>query len=448
MIDSFGRPGAAEHGGQDLSRQLERDFDRRALFPRLIVLAVLLVGALLDRDPAHAASHWTVLAAYGGTTFAIAAAARLPRAHLWLPWVGTVMDAAVAVYAFAAHLPRSADEAHRASDALSLFPALLFLLQTGLRLRPILVLVFAGVVIGGSLVSVAALLGAPSTLFATNHGAATATGLVQGLAAFLAATLFTLSAVSWMRRATEAAWREREDRILVSRFLPEGIAGRVVRGGEAAERHACLLSVDIRGSSSIGRDYAAAQTVAWLLTFRRIVHEAVSWRRGMVDKYIGDGVLALFLAGTPGAQAEDALAAARAVAVHLDAWNIERHRTGDPPLRTIMSLHGGTVLAGVFDDGHRAEFTVLGAPMNALSRIERRAKDAGVDVVASLSFIELLGPALRTELRVRPLAAGGEADLPDLGVLSFVRADQNRLDAPASDSDFGSGAARVQEVRS
>ncbi len=47
----------------------------------------------------------------------------------------------------------------------------------------------------------------------------------------------------------------------------------------------------------------------------------------------------------------------------------------------------GFVLAGVFDDGWRAELTVLGTPMNELSRIERRAKDRDIDTIASIAFI-------------------------------------------------------------
>lgn len=421
-------------GGQrDLLWQLDLNFDRRALLPRLMVLGVLLVGALLDDDPIHGASHWTVLGAYSTTTLALAALTRLPGARRWLPWVGTVLDALVAVYAIAAHLPRSIHDAHRATDALSLLPALLFLLQSGLRLRPSLVVLFAGIVVAGWAASVALMLGASTKLLAMNDAAAFGTRLAQGFAAFLAAAFMVLGAVSSMRRAAAAAWRERENRLLVSRFLPKGVAGDVVRGGDAIDvnrRHACLLSIDIRGSSGLARDYPADRTVSWLLAFRRIVHEAVSAHRGIVDKYLGDGVLALFLVGPPERQAEDALAAARAAVLHLDAWNVERRRNAEPPLRTILSLHGGTVLAGVFDDGHRAEFTVLGDPMNALPRIERRAKDADVDVVASMAFLGLLGTRIRREIGVTPLPPAGDGELPDLAVVSFGAVAEGPRDAP------------------
>ena len=72
-----------------------------------------------------------------------------------------------------------------------------------------------------------------------------------------------------------------------------------------------------------------------------------------------------------------------------------------PPLRVIVALHTGEVLAGVFDDGLRAEFTVLGPAMNALSRIERRAKEDDLDLVASKRFVRLLEQSAYPDLTLR-----------------------------------------------
>lgn len=362
-----------------------------------------------------------MLAAYGLSGFGVAALSRIGRTQAWLPWVGTILDALITVYVIAEHLPRDAHDAYHATDALSLLPALFFLLQTGLSLRENLILLFSGLVIAGWGLSLGFLLTEPGNL-ASGEGTATfISRQAQGFIAFIAAALFVLVAVFWMRRAAATAWREREDRLLISRFLPMGVAGDVLRGAvavKAAERHACILSIDIRGFSALSRDYPAKRTVFWLLAFRRIVHQTVSWHSGVVDKYMGDGVLALFLEGEPANQAENALAAARAVATRFETINIERLRRGDPPLRTIMALHCGEVLAGVFDDGHRAEFTVLGPPMNALSRIERRGKEADVDIVASLAFLDALPALTRCDL-------GGERltiDEPGLSELAVVLA--------------------------
>lgn len=145
------------------------------------------------------------------------------------------------------------------------------------------------------------------------------------------------------------------------------------------------------------------------------------------DKYLGDGVLALFLDGAPQIQAERALAAVRAIVAHVDAWNEGQHHPGAFALagriRTIAALHQGYVLAGVFDDGRRAEFTVLGPAMNALSRIERRAKEVDADFVASDSALDLLSPSTIETLDLRTLArrqVDDEDELPKLSAVSFA----------------------------
>jgi class 3 adenylate cyclase len=60
-------------------------------------------------------------------------------------------------------------------------------------------------------------------------------------------------------------------------------------------------------------------------------------------------------------------------------------------------------LVGVFDDGVRAEYTVLGPAMNALSRIEARAKAAEIEVAASGDFLALAGDRLPAGIRAVPV---------------------------------------------
>ena len=75
-----------------------------------------------------------------------------------------------------------------------------------------------------------------------------------------------------------------------------------------------------------------------------------------------------------------------------------------------MALHAGEVLVGVFDDGHRAEFTVLGTAMNRLARIEARAKAANLTLAGSYDLVRLLSPAVHSRLH---LADMPPSDCPD-----------------------------------
>ena len=263
-----------------------------------------------------------------------------------------------------------------------------------------------------------------------SEGMGTSFAFREGLSlvAFVAAAGFVLYAAVWMRGAAASTVRAREERVLLSRFMPAGVASDVVRGGETsavAERHATLLGVDLRGSSALARMHAAPKVVDWLLDFRRLVHDAVTAHGGIVDKYVGDGVNALFLDGTEREQATRALATIDAIFSALDHWNVLRDRSGDPRLRVIVVAHCGRVLAGVFDDGRRAEFTVLGPVMNDLSRIERRAKEADKDAVVSADLLDRLDPTARNTVGTALLEPSTEATLlPTLFALGLSRAAQ------------------------
>lgn len=412
-------------GGEDLPAWIERDFDRRAVAPRLGVLLVLFLGALGDYGHEHRTGHWIVLVAYGVVTMlaAFGARSRSLVVGAWLPLAATVVDAAIAVYVIADHVPRFAGEARLATGAVSLLPAFLFLLQTGMRLRPGLIALFGGLVIAGWIASLAIL--SRPTILSSDAGTSFAFREGLSLVAFAAASGFVLYAATWIRSAAAATVRAGEERVLLSRFLPDGVATDVVRRGQTSavtERHATLLDVDLRGSSALAREYPAPTVVDWLLEFRRLVHDVVTKHGGIVDKYVGDGVIALFLDGPEREQATRALATMDAIFNALERWNELREQSGDPGLRVIAVAHCGRVLAGVFDDGRRAEFTVLGPVMNDLSRIERRTKEEDKDVVVSADLLDRLDPEARKAVVAAALEPSEDAAMmPALFALKFSR---------------------------
>lgn len=417
------RPALGRQPAGGLPEHLENDFDRRALVPRLLVLAILGAGAFLEYGHGHREGHWIVLVVYCVTTVVLAFASRFAAGGRWLPWAATVTDAALAVYVIADHLPRDAHDLFLATDAVSLLPALLLLIQTGMRLRRDLVAVFAGIVAGGWIASLALLLQSGSFPAAGITPAFTFRQTL-GFLSFAVAAGFVLYAVHRTRLAWGAVLKARWDRMLLSRFLPEGIAAEVVseETTEVAEHHACLLAVDIRGFSALTRERPGREIINDLMTFRRFVHDAVSRHGGIVDKYLGDGVLAVFLDGTPEQQATQAFDAANEI---LRPLNSSRHHDEMPSgAHVIATLHCGFVLAGVFDDGRRAEFTVLGPAMNALPRMERRSKVDNLGIVASKRFLRLLPPSRRALIDARRVERRpGDEDLPDILSVRFVAAE-------------------------
>ncbi|WP_262032542.1 adenylate/guanylate cyclase domain-containing protein [Microvirga sp. Mcv34] len=396
----------------ELPQHLENDFDRQAFVPRLLVLAMLAAATLLEYGHGHWEGHWIVLVIYGLTTVVLALSSRFAAGQSWLPWVATVTDAGLVVYVTADHLPRDTHDLALATDAVSLFPAFLLLIQTGLRLRRDLVAAYAGIVAAGWLAALSMI--ADSGTFAAAGPSPLATRQVLGLLLFVTTAGFVFYAVHRMRLAWATILRVQWDRMLLSHFLPEGIAAEVVNGeAEIAERHVCLLAVDIRGFSALVRERPRREVIGTLMEFRRLVHDSVSHHGGIVDKYLGDGVLAVFLHDTPEQQAESALAAALDILRQVDGW--KEHVHAPSGVRAIAALHRGLVFAGVFDDDRRAEFTVLGPAMNALSRMERRAKEAGVDLLVSKGFLRLLQPSTRAGLNMQPVGRrAGDEELPDV----------------------------------
>jgi class 3 adenylate cyclase len=415
------RPIPGRRPGGGLPEHLEHDFDRRALVPRLLVLAILGAGALLEYGHGHREGHWIALVVYCLTTVVLALSSRHAAGRHWLPWAATVTDAALAVYVIADHLPRDAHDLFLATDAVSLLPAILLLIQTGMRLRRDLVAAFAGIVAAGWLTALA-LLTHSASLPATGPTPAFAFRQTLGFLSFAVAAGFVLYAVHRTRLAWAAVLNARWDRMLLSRFLPEGVAAEVVASEEMteiAESHACLLAVDIRGFSALTRERPGREVINDLMAFRRFVHDAVSRHGGVVDKYLGDGVLAVFLDGTPEQQAARAFDAADEI---LRPLKVSRNHDEMPSgTHVIATLHCGFVLAGVFDDGRRAEFTVLGPAMNALPRMERRSKMSNLGVVASKRFLRLLDAARRVRLDARPIERRpGDEDLPDILSVRFI----------------------------
>jgi len=133
-------------------------------------------------------------------------------------------------------------------------------------------------------------------------------------------------------------------------------------------------------------------------------------------------VLVQFVVGSPDAQARAALACALSLRRRIADLNAARAAAGLFTLRVVVALHAGDLLVGVFDDGVRAEYTVLGPAMNALSRIEAQAKAADLELAASGDFLDLLGDALPEGIRAGPVP---RAVLPEPLTLFAVAAEQD-----------------------
>ncbi len=183
-----------------------------------------------------------------------------------------------------------------------------------------------------------------------------------------------------------AGLRERERiRDLFGRYVGADVAADALRrgvglGGE--ERFAAVLFVDLVGSTRLAATKPPAEVVALLNKFLQIVVDEVTGHGGMVNKFAGDAVLAVY--GAP-VEHDDpagaALATARAV----------RDRLRDAGIEAGLGVAAGTVVAGTIGDERRYEYTVIGDPVNEAARLTELAKSYDDRTLASMDAVEAAG---------------------------------------------------------
>ncbi|KAA1427760.1 adenylate/guanylate cyclase domain-containing protein [Nocardioides antri] len=150
--------------------------------------------------------------------------------------------------------------------------------------------------------------------------------------------------------------------------------GEVELGGET--RVTSVLFVDLVGSTAYASDHEAAEVVGVLNRFFGVVVDEVDRREGLVNKFIGDAVLAIFGAPVPDENhAASALAAARAIATRLEEEL--------PEIGAGIGVATGTVVAGNVGSESRYEYTVIGDAVNCASRLTELAKDVPGGVLAT-----------------------------------------------------------------
>ncbi len=160
------------------------------------------------------------------------------------------------------------------------------------------------------------------------------------------------------------------------------MASKVVLGGELLE--VTVLFSDIRSFTSLSERMKPQDVVALLNEYFTEMVNIVMDEGGVVDKYIGDAIMAVF--GAPVPKPGDAVHAVRAAvrmrrALH--ELNVRLAKRGVPALKTGIGIHTGQVVAGNIGSEKRMEYTVIGDTVNLASRLESSTKDLGVHVLIS-----------------------------------------------------------------
>ena len=200
--------------------------------------------------------------------------------------------------------------------------------------------------------------------------------------AVLMATAVLGLAVHSARQILVTAVREETAGREIRRFLSGGVADAIARSdtrveaGQAAERDAAVLMLDIRGFTAFSKTVTPAVVVEMLTRFHARIVPMIRANGGVVDKFLGDGVMATFGAVAPsGTATADALRALDAIMGEAELCCDPRTGSG-----TAVSLEiNGAVAAGRvvfatlgYDD--RLEYTVIGDAANLAAKLEKHNK--------------------------------------------------------------------------
>ena len=208
---------------------------------------------------------------------------------------------------------------------------------------------------------------------------------------------------------------------------------------EGARREVSVLVSDLRGFTTLSETMPAERVAAHLNEYFPAMIDAIFAERGMINDFIGDGILAVF--GAPFPDADHAWRAARAamgMQAALERLNREWSARGVATLRMGIGIHTGVVFAGNVGGPGRIKYTVIGDTVNVTARLEGLNKDLGTTTLITAETRGALGDRVETRYcgevsvkgrteplrvcellavhprgpggRVSPRTAGGEAD--------------------------------------
>ncbi|HEY0613146.1 MAG TPA: adenylate/guanylate cyclase domain-containing protein [Candidatus Elarobacter sp.] len=230
-------------------------------------------------------------------------------------------------------------------------------------------------------------------------------GVLLGVALVLAG-----AAVARYAQAVVSATRDAPARLFAAlereneakgRFLPRTLVDRLGRTladvaiGDRATEPMTVLFADIRDSTALTEELTSENAFVLIADFFARSARVVRAHRGSVDKYLGDGYMALFPR-----RVEDALDAA--LALQNAVRELNREKIG-PPIEIGVGIHTGPVTFGTVGDARHLDTTVVSDTVNTAKRVEGLSKRLRVPVVATEDVMHQVRDA--TRYIVRPLGA-------------------------------------------
>ncbi|MGB1277370.1 MAG: adenylate/guanylate cyclase domain-containing protein, partial [Nannocystaceae bacterium] len=224
----------------------------------------------------------------------------------------------------------------------------------------------------------------------------------------------------------------------VSRFVPTTLLKLVgqrdvteVDTGDHIERPMTVMFADLRGFTALAEKMSSREMFRMI---NDLFGELVPWiyeHQGVVDKYLGDGLMALFPR-----ECSDAVKAAAAMLDAVKTFNLKFGASLPGAIRLSMGIHSGEVILGMVGSATRLDTTVMSDGVNLAARIERLTRKIMADLLITEAVYRQLDPALQAECRfLGKLSVRGKttrvavyevvaADLPSLRAAKLAVSEQ------------------------
>ncbi len=155
--------------------------------------------------------------------------------------------------------------------------------------------------------------------------------------------------------------------------------------GDQIQRVMTILFSDIRSFTSLSEKMSPSETFQFINSYLHIMEPLARKHRGFIDKYIGDGIMAIYPE-----HAEDALLSAISMQSEVFSYNAYRKNEGQVPITIGVGIHTGNLILGIIGGEKRMDGTVISDSVNTASRLEGLTKIFGAGIIISDTSISTI----------------------------------------------------------
>ena len=201
--------------------------------------------------------------------------------------------------------------------------------------------------------------------------------------------------INQFKNASEERRRYQRTKNIFETYVSKEVASKALAEGislRGDRKEATIMFCDIRNFTSITQNMSPEETVTFLNLSLPIMARIIQKNKGIVDKFTGDGLMAIF--GLPNGDKEDPLMAIKSAMQILTIMNHKNRRLEQYKIELGFGIHTGDVIAGNIGTRQRMNYTVVGPNVNLASRLEGLTKKYQVNIFISDATYKLVKDSL------------------------------------------------------